>query len=70
MEEVDISKCRKCGGLEVRRFIGYQPDGKNKKYVDADDKQWVGRKCPSCVRDAAKCHIKQKRKDANAGAKS
>jgi hypothetical protein len=64
MEESDISKCKICGRLEVRRFIGYFPDGKNKKFVGADDAQWNGRRCPSCVRNEVKTHIKQKRADA------
>ncbi len=62
MEESDISKCKVCGKLEVRRFVGYQPDGKNKKFVDDSDKQWVGRKCPVCVKESARLHIKEKRK--------
>lgn len=64
MEESDISKCRKCGGLEVRKADGHFPDGKNRKFVDLDGGQWNGRMCPKCVRLKAKAHIKEKRANA------
>jgi len=57
----DISNCRVCGKLEVRRCVGYYPDGRNKKFVDASNALWVGRKCPGCIRNKAKLHIKEKR---------
>ena len=67
-EEKDISKCSKCGRLEVRRFVGYFPgSGKNKKYVDGEDLIWNGRKCPTCQKSTSKVNIKQKRADAKAG---
>lgn len=64
MEESDISKCRKCGKLEVRKQDGYFPDGRNKKFVNAEGAQWNGRKCPGCQQSNSKDHIKQKRADA------
>ena len=67
MEDVDISKCRKCEGLVVRKQDGYFPDGKNKRFVDANGKQWSGRTCPDCHGKRAKETIKQKRADAKAG---
>ena len=60
----DISKCKKCGALEVRKQDGFFPDGRNKKYVDGSGKQWVGRTCPKCVRHKSKDHIKKKRAEA------
>ena len=70
MEEENISKCRKCGKLEVRRQDGYFPDGKNRRFVDANNKLWSGRKCPGCQVVDSKVHIKQKRADAAARPKS
>lgn len=64
MEEIDVSQCRKCGKLEVRRQDGYFPDGRNKRFVNAEGDQWNGRKCPGCQKDKSKEHIKQKREDA------
>lgn len=64
MEETDISQCRKCGKLEVRKQDGYFPDGKNKRFVNATGAQWSGRSCPDCVRSRVKTQVKQKRADA------
>lgn len=64
----DISTCRKCGGLEVRKQEGYFPDGRNKRFVDAKGCQWSGRSCPTCVRKRVKDTIKKKRADAKPGA--
>lgn len=60
-EESDISTCRKCGGLEVRKQDGYFPDGRNKRFVNAEGKQWSGRACPDCVCKRVKESIKEKR---------
>lgn len=62
MEE-NISSCRKCNKLKVRKFVGFFPDGKNKKYVDEEDKQYRGRVCPSCVREEVKLKIRAKRSE-------
>lgn len=64
MEESDLSTCRKCGKLEVRKQEGYFPDMRNKRFVDASGAQWSGRSCPRCVRSRVKETIKQKRADA------
>lgn len=64
MEETDISTCRKCGKIEVRRQDGYFPDGRNKRFVNAEGAQWSGRACPDCVRKRVKESVKQKRADA------
>ncbi len=64
MEEIDVSQCRKCGKLEVRRQDGYFPDGRNKKFVNAAGDQWSGRACPDCVRKRVKEQVKKKRADA------
>lgn len=67
MEDIDVSTCRKCGGLEVRKQDGYFPDGKNKRFVDATNAQWNGRTCPSCQKKKVKEQVKQKRADAKSG---
>lgn len=67
MEESDISKCRECGKLEVRKQDGYFPDGKNKRFVNGAGQQWNGRKCPGCQQSNSKLNIKQKRADAKSG---
>jgi hypothetical protein len=61
MEDSDLSKCRKCGKIKVRKFVGYFPDGKNKKFVDEHGKQYRGRACPDCVRLEVRTKIKEKR---------
>lgn len=67
MEDVDVSTCRKCGGLEVRKQDGYFPDGKNKRFIDAKGGQWNGRCCPGCQKTKVKVQVKQKRADAKRG---
>lgn len=64
MEESDISSCRKCGKLEVRKQDGYYPDGRNKRFVNAEGDLWSGRACPDCVRKRVKEQVKKKRSDA------
>ncbi len=64
MEESDISKCRGCEKLEVRKQDGFFPDGRNKRFVNAEGEQWNGRKCPGCQKLKSKVNIKQKRADA------
>lgn len=71
MNETDVSQCRKCGKLEVRRQDGYFPDGRNKRFVNAEGKQWSGRACPDCVLKRVRTQVKEKRqkvKDATTGA--
>lgn len=60
----DLSTCRKCGKIKLRRQDGYFPDGRNKRFVNDDGEQWNGRKCPDCQKSNSKTHIKQKRADA------
>lgn len=56
-QESDICQCRKCGKLEVRKHDGYYPDGRNKKFVNAEGKLWSGRACPKCVRSRVRAQI-------------
>jgi len=63
-DEVNVSQCRKCGKMEVRKQDGYFPDGRNKRFVNAVGAQWSGRACPDCVRRRVKDQVKQKRANA------
>ena len=63
MQETDISKCKVCGKLEVRRFKGTF-DGKNKKFVDAEDRLWNGRTCGNCHKNKVKAQTKERRSNA------
>lgn len=70
MEEENISKCKGCGKLEVRKQEGFFPDGKNKRYIDGDNLLWNGRTCGKCVQLKSRTYIKEKRqkeKDAKPG---
>jgi len=62
MEESDVSTCRKCGKLEIRKQDGYFPDGRNKRFVDAEGLQWNGRVCGQCHSSKVKIQVKEKRK--------
>ena len=62
-EEIDVSTCRGCEKLKVRKHDG-SFDGKNKKFVDEEGKLWNGRICPACHKARVKTQLKQKRTDA------
>lgn len=67
MDEENVSKCKGCGKLEVRKQDGFFPDGKNKRYVGVGGQLWNGRLCPRCVQIKSKTNIKEKRqKEKNA----
>jgi len=58
-EESDISTCRLCEKLVLRRYVGKYPNGKDKMYADEDGKLWNGRTCPVCVKDKSKHNMKR-----------
>jgi hypothetical protein len=64
MKEVDVCQCRKCGKLEVRRQDGYFPDGRNKRFINDEGKQWSGRACPGCVLLRVRTQVKERRQKA------
>jgi hypothetical protein len=67
MDEENLSKCKVCGSIRVRKQDGFFPDGKNKRYVSESNLLWNGRTCPICVQIKAKLNIKAKRiKEKNA----
>jgi len=59
-EESDLSTCKACGKIKVRKFIG-KFDDRNKKYIDSNGCLWNGRRCPDCQRDKAKFNMKKVR---------
>lgn len=69
-EESDLSTCRNCEKIQIRKFDGYYPDGRNKRFLDGDGRLWSGRCCGTCQKNRVKDQIKQKRqraKSANSG---
>jgi ribosomal protein S27E len=66
MEE-DLSQfvvtCRSCGGQKIRKPAGMFANGRDKRWVDHNGKQWNGRKCPDCNRVRAKNNMKKLRKN-------
>lgn len=61
MEDKELSQCRKCGKLEVRKQDGFYPDGRNKRFIDSNNRLWSGRTCGNCQKDRVKIQIKEKR---------
>jgi hypothetical protein len=59
-EESDLSTCRLCEQIKLRRFVG-KFDDKNKKYVDDQGKLWNGRVCPQCHSDRSRSNMKRLR---------
>lgn len=57
----EIAHCKKCGQEKIRKDAGYFGNGKDRRWVDENGKQWNGRCCPDCVRDKVKNYQKQKR---------
>jgi|GEM_PF-6989579 hypothetical protein len=61
--ESDLSTCRLCEKIKVRRYVGKYPNGRDKKYVDEKGQQWCGRKCPDCQADRARNNMRRIRKN-------
>lgn len=59
-EENDLSTCRVCEKIKLRKLVG-KFDDRNKKYVGACGKLWNGRVCPQCHRDKVKHGMKKMR---------
>lgn len=58
-KEKNLSKCSSCQEIKTRICVGKFPDGRNKKYADEEGKPWVGRKCPSCVKNGMKARMRE-----------
>lgn len=61
-EESNLTKCKVCQEIKMRIQDGMF-DHKNKRWVGEDGTQWVGKKCPDCVRE----YNKQKQRDKRSG---
>lgn len=59
-EEKNITTCRVCNNLKQRIQDGMF-DERNKRWVDEHGDQWVGLKCPDCVREYNKNRQRNKR---------
>lgn len=60
MEEVNLTKCKKCAEIKHRIQMGKFKNGRDKKWVDESGRQWVGHTCPSCNADRVKKAYQQK----------
>lgn len=65
--ESDISTCRLCEKLVVRRYVGKFPNGRDKMYADENGKLWSGRRCPKCQADKARVNMRRLRKSEDNG---
>ena len=61
MMENNTRECKKCHKFVVRLFLHDYGDGKNKKWVDDNARQWNGRECPECNVDRARETMKKAR---------
>jgi len=59
-EEQNITECKVCKQLKIRIQDGMF-NHKDKRWIGEDGTQWVGKKCPDCVREYNR--IKQKEKN-------
>lgn len=57
-QESDLRVCKQCGEKKMRIRSGSYHNGKDKKYVDINGRQWSGSVCPSC--HAHNCKERQK----------
>lgn len=62
MEESNVTTCRVCNQLKVRKQDGLFKS-KNKKWVDETGHQWNGRTCPDCNRLRARGYMCKVRKE-------
>lgn len=61
-EESNLTTCRLCQKIKLRRVVGKYPDGKNKKYADESGALWNGLVCPQCQQDRARNNMRRLRK--------
>ncbi len=48
MIESNQTTCKKCNQIKYRIQKGYFKNGRDKRWVDDNDRQWVGHTCPDC----------------------
>lgn len=59
IEERSTLKCKVCQETKVRIFAGMYPNGKDRKFVDENGKQFNGKCCPSCQIERSKNTMKK-----------
>lgn len=59
-KESSLVKCKSCDVIKKRYLRGLFPNGKDKIWVDEDNRQFNGRTCPEC--DNKKKMLRQKTK--------
>lgn len=47
-QETSTIRCKECGKTCVRLLAGYYENGKDKRWVDQNGRQFSGHKCPEC----------------------
>lgn len=60
-KEKNLTQCKKCKQLKYRILDGYYPSG-DKKWIDEEGRQWMGKTCPYCNQKRAKEIMNGKRK--------
>jgi hypothetical protein len=63
LTEYSFVKCKVCKQEKVRWLAGYYPNGRDKKWVDTQDRMFNGKQCPDC--HALKVNVEQKKKRNN-----
>lgn len=53
LDEFSIIVCKLCGETKKRYIAGKYPNGKDKKYVDENGKEFSGHRCPQCHKEKA-----------------
>lgn len=53
MSEIQKKQCKDCGELKDRIQFGKFGEGRNKRWIDNNGKQWMGYYCPDCNKKRA-----------------
>tara|TARA_R110000868_G_scaffold66014_6_gene197015 strand:+ start:11211 stop:11426 length:216 start_codon:yes stop_codon:yes gene_type:complete len=56
VQESNLRICKTCNKIKTRITAGKFPNGKDKKHVDENGKQWTGSVCPDCLKEKSKLH--------------
>lgn len=58
--ESNIRTCKSCNQTKAH-ILDKTYDYKNKRYVDEEGRQWLGKKCPKCHSDSMRIRMAAKR---------
>ncbi len=61
--EIQQKHCKVCGQLKSRIACGKFGDGRSKRWLDENGKQWNGLMCPDCQRNRARSNMERLRLD-------